>query len=466
MYSQHSGQAVPAEPPVPVEGPAAETQLPFDDAARGRHRDRRERFLAGIGGGVAVLPAAVVLYRSRDTEVRFRQNPDFHYLTGFDEPEAVAVLSPHDPAHRFTLFVRPRDPERERWEGPRAGVEGARERFGADAAYPLAQLDEHLRSLLEPAERIFYALGASAELDRKIVDLAAGFRRTRQRSGKGPTGVDDPGEILGEMRVIKDSHELDCIREAAVIAARGHREVMTAARPGGGEWEMEAVLEGTLRLLSATGPAFPSIVAAGANATILHYVRNDRRVGDGELVLVDAGAEWGMYCSDITRTFPASGRFSPAQRRIYDLVLQAEEAAIAAVAPGKPFSAIHEAVLDVFVPGMVRVGLLSGDPDELRDKGEYKRFYMHQTSHWLGLDVHDAGAYTRDDESVTLQPGMVLTIEPGIYIPADAEDVPVELRGIGIRIEDDVVVTQDGREILTRGVPVEPEEVERLVRGG
>jgi Xaa-Pro aminopeptidase len=466
MQLQQSGQSIEHEPPVPGGETPAEPRLPFDDAALRRHRERRDRFLARLGGGVAVLPAATTQYRSRDTEVRFRQNTDFFYLTGFQEPDAVAVFSPHEPARPFTLFVRPRDPDRELWEGARAGVEGACELYGADAAHPIAELETHLRSLLEPADRIHYEIGAHPGLDRTVIELLRGFRRSRQRSGTGPTGLADPGEILGELRLVKDAFELDCIRTAAAIAARGHREAMAAARPGAGEWEVEAVLEGTFRLTSATGPAFPSIVAAGASATVLHYVANDRRVREGDLVLIDAGAEWAMYCSDITRTFPASGRFTPVQRALYDLVLEAEEAAIRSVAPGAPFSGIHDAALDVIVPGLVRLGLLQGDPRKLREDGAYKRFFMHQTSHWLGLDVHDVGLYARGGESVTLQPGMVLTVEPGIYVPADADGVPPGLRDVGIRIEDVVVVTESGREVLTRGVPVEAEAVERVVEAG
>ncbi|HEX2204601.1 MAG TPA: aminopeptidase P N-terminal domain-containing protein [Longimicrobium sp.] len=428
-------------------------------------RARRERLLEQIGGGVAVFCASPILIKSRDTELRYRPTSELFYLTGFDEPGTVAVLTPHDPAHRLTLFVRPRDPEREVWDGPRAGVEGARERFGADAAYTDDQLETRLKELLEPADAVWYALGSHDEMDWRIIRLARSWRQTRPRSGKAPWDVRDPGQLLDRMRLVKDDAEIEQIRRACRLSAQGHAAAMRAARPGVGEWELEAKLDATFRAGGADcGVAFATIVGSAANATTLHYVSNTRRVEDGELVLVDAGAEAGYYCGDITRTFPVSGRFTPAQRAVYDVVLAAEEAAIAAVAPGAPFTAIHEAARRVLVEGMVSLGLLQGEVDELIANEAFRRFFMHQTSHYLGLDVHDVGPYKGPDgEPTILEPGMVLTIEPGLYIPAGAEDVPEELRGIGIRIEDDVLVTDDGREVLTRDVPVAAEEVEALV---
>jgi Xaa-Pro aminopeptidase len=449
----------------PAEARRVEPSLAPDDEALARHATRREHFLERLGKGVAILPAARTKYRSRDTEIRFRQDSDFFYLTGFDEPDAVAVLTPHDPERRFTMFVRPRDAEREVWDGVRAGVDGARSVFGADAAHTVQELEDLLRELLEPADAIHYALGSDPVLDSIITELVVTFRRTRQRAGRGPVSIVDPGEVLGEMRVVKEAAELDRLRLAARINVEGHLAAMRAARPGAGEWEMEAAMESTWRDLGAGGPAYPSIVASGPNATTLHYTTNDRRVLDGELVLIDAGCESGLYCSDITRTFPVSGRFSTPQRAVYELVLAAEEAAIATVRPGAPFSAIHTAALEVLVPGMLALGLLKGDADELIAGGDHKRFFMHQTSHWLGLDVHDVGLYAREGEPVTLREGMVLTVEPGIYVQNDAPDVPDEYRGIGVRIEDNVVVTADGREVLTRGVPVAVDEIEALLGG-
>ena len=430
----------------------------------GAHARRRERFLAEMGGGVAVLCSAPELIRSRDTEVLYRQDSDFFYLTGFGEP-GVAVLTPHDPGHRFTLFVRPRDPERETWNGPRAGVDGALGRFGADAAYPLAELDERLKALLEPADAIWYALGSSEEMDRRLTPWIREWRLRRARSGKGPTDVMDPAGILDPMRVVKEPEEIEAVRRACELSARAHLRAMRAARPGIGEWELANLVDSTFRAAGAdAGPAYPTIVGSGANATVLHYVLNAERADDGALVLIDAGAEWGMYCGDITRTFPANGRFTAPQRRVYDAVLRAEEQAIAMVRPGVTIGAIHEATRLLLARELVEMGVLRGGAETLAEGEEIKRFYMHQTSHWLGLDVHDAGDYrARGGDWLPLRPGMVFTIEPGLYIPAGAHDVPAEYRGIGVRIEDDVVVTEDGCEVLTRGVPVAPEEIEALV---
>jgi Xaa-Pro aminopeptidase len=468
MTSNHQPDQPDAmEAPLPRRPAALEPGLAPDADALDRHAGRRQRFLERIGAGVAVLPAARLQFKSRDTELRFRQDSDFFYLTGFLEPEAVAVLTPHDAERSFTLFVPPSDADREVWDGRREGVEGAIQKFRADAAYPIEQLGEHLRDLLEPADRIFYALGTDRELDRRLTELLVGFRRSRQRTGRGPVALADPGSVLGAMRLVKDEDELARMRRAAAITAAGHRAAMAAARPGIGEWELEAALESAWRFRGANGPAYPSIVASGPNATTLHYVSNDRRALDGELVLIDAGAEAGMYCGDITRTFPVSGRFSRAQRAVYELVLRAEEAALAAVRPDAPFSDIHQAALEVLVPGMIELGLLEGEPATLIEEGAYKRFYMHQTSHWLGLDVHDVGLYAEGGEATILRPGMVLTVEPGLYVGVAEDGAPAELRGIGVRIEDDVVVTEAGREILTRGVPVDPDEIETLVgRGG
>ena len=431
-------------------------------------RRRREAFLESIGSGVAVLAAAPELVKSRDTEVPYRQNSDFFYLTGFLEPGAVAVLTPHDPEHRFTLFVRPRDPDRETWTGVRAGVEGARERFGANAAYDAAELDAHLKTLLEPADAVWYGvLGDGGAMDARVLGLMAGFRVTRPRSGKGPWDLRDPGQLLDRMRLVKEPAELALMREAARLAARGHLAAMRAGRPGTGEWELQAVLEQTFRAHAPdSGTSFPTIVGSGVNATILHYVTNARRIEDGDLVLVDAGADVGFYCADITRVFPANGRFTEPQRAVYDVVQRALEAAIDAVRPGAPAVGVHEAARRVLVQGMIDLGLLQGEVDAIiQEEKPFKRFFMHNTSHWLGLDVHDAGPYREPGgEPVALQPGMVLTVEPGLYIP-DADDIPAHLRGIGIRLEDDVVVTEDGREILTRDVPIDPSEVERICRG-
>jgi Xaa-Pro aminopeptidase len=436
---------------------------PVDAALLGR---RRERLLEAVSGGVAVLAAAPELYRSRDTEIQYRQDSNLHYLTGLTEPDAVAVLTPLDEEHRFTLFVRERDPEREAWSGPRLGVDGARERLGATAAYPISELADHLPALMRAASRVHFPFGHPL-LERLVPEMVTRAREGRGRTGAGPVAIEDLETHLERMRMVKDEDEIARIRVAAAVAVSGHRALMAAARPGLGEWELQSVLEAEFRRQGAAGPAFPSIVGSGAGATVLHYVANDRRTEDGDLVLVDAGAEWGMYCSDITRTFPVSGRFTEPQRELYEIVLAAERAAIAAALPGAPFTALHDAALGELVPGLLRLGIMKGESAEaIIEAGEHRRFYLHQTSHWLGLDVHDIGLYQCDGKPVTLVPGMVLTVEPGLYIPADAEDVPEEYRGIGIRIEDDVLITEEGNEVLTAALATGVEEIEGMVGCG
>jgi Xaa-Pro aminopeptidase len=412
---------------------------------------------------VMVLPAAPELVRGRDGEVRYRPDPAVHYLTGFPEPDAVAVLTPHDAAHRLTLFVRPRDPEREAWDGPRCGPEGAREHYGADAAYPISELRERLTGLLEPADAVWYALGGP--LDALVLEVMKGFRRTRPRAGRGPDTLRDPAAVLDSMRRVKDAAEVELLRTAARATVAGHLAGMAATRPGAGEWEIEAAVDAAFRATGpSAAPAFQTIVGSGPNAAVLHYRANRRRVGEGEMVLLDAGAEIEMYCGDVTRTFPASGVFTSAQRQLYEVVLRAERAAIAAVRPGAEFGAIHTAACRELVDGLVDMGLLQGERDSLMEQGAYRRYFMHQTSHWLGLEVHDVGAYRETpEEPVVLEPGMVLTVEPGLYLAAGLEDVPNELRGCGVRIEDDVLVTPDGYELLTAALPSDAEAVEALV---
>lgn len=440
---------------------------------------RRDRFLELCGSGVAVLRAAPELTRPGGGEVPYRQHGNLFYLTGWPEPEAVAVLTPYDEEHRFTLFVRPRDADREVWTGPRIGVEGARERFGATAVYPITELAERLPELLRPASRVWYALGVDPATDRLLVDLMVQFRRTRPRTGYGPTAVEDPAPLLGRLRLVKEPAEIARLRRAAGIAVAAHRAAIAHVRPGAGEWELQALLEHGFRDAGAAGPAFPSIVAAGPGATVLHYTANNRRIAAGELLLLDAGAEWQGYCSDISRTVPVSGRFTEPQRALYEVVLSAQRAALRTVRPGATTTDLHDAAVREITTGLVRLGILRGAADDLIREEAYKPFFMHQTSHWLGLDVHDAGPYRepaalhpasvppRPDASpphpVRLEPGMVLTVEPGVYIAATAEAAPEPFRGVGIRIEDDVLVTADGHEVLTTGLPVDPQEVERLV---
>ncbi|HEX9109257.1 MAG TPA: aminopeptidase P N-terminal domain-containing protein [Longimicrobiales bacterium] len=436
------------------------------EAERQLYAERRARVLGALGEeGVLVVPAAPELLAGRDTELRYHPDPDLLYLTGYEEPQAVLVLAPGAEA-QYTLFVRPRDAERELWTGRRGGVEAARESFGADAAHSIGELDARLPALLAGRASIYAPLGARPDVDVLLRELLLRGRAARQRSGKGARALFDPGVLLDDMRLLKDEHEIALLREAARITVESFRECAAAIRPGAGEWEVQAVLESGFRRRGAQGPAFESIVAAGENATVLHYIANDRQMQPGELLLVDAGASWRGYAGDITRTFPVSGRFSAEQRAVYDAVLAAQAAGIQACRPGAPVEGVHRAAVRALVSALVEQGLLRGAVDELvEQEQEYKPYYPHKTSHWLGLDVHDVGDYARAGAPRPLQPGMVLTVEPGLYFPATAIGIPDALRAVGVRIEDDVLITADGAEVLTGALPVAAEEVEALLGG-
>ncbi len=455
----------------PVERSRGEEESRGGKAPHGGDRSpyeaRRQTFLDRMGAGVAIFPAAPTAIRSQDVEYRYRQDNDFYYLTGFPEPEAVCVLSPNHDKERFVLFVRPRDKDKETWTGKRFGVEGARERFGADAAYPIDRLDEVLPEHLLPAETVYYGLGRNEPLNAKILELVNRGRAQRQRSGQGPVSLIDPGETLHEMRLLKTPDELALMRKAVAASAAAHRAALLETRSGMYEFEIEALLEYHFRRHGAEGPAYPSIVASGANATILHYVANDQPMRDGDMLLIDAGAEYGCYCADVTRTFPVGREFSPAQRDVYDLVLSAQKAAIETIRPGVRFDDVHDRATSLLVEGLRDLGLLSGSTAQIIEKGDYRRFYMHRTSHWLGMDVHDVGKYRAEGESRVLEPGMVLTVEPGVYVgPSESDtDVPPAYRGIGVRIEDDVLVTDTGHDVLTAAIPKEVDDV-HAARGG
>jgi len=423
---------------------------------------RRKRFMAAIEDGVAVLPSAPVSVRSNDVEYIYRQDNDFYYLTGFAEPESVAVFAPGNPDGEFILFVRPRDREREIWTGRRAGVEGAVADFGADRAYQIDELDRVLPEILARVEKIYYPLGNNEPMNQRMVGWLRQCQAMRPRSGAGANSLLDPREILHEMRLFKEPEELEVMRRAIAISNLAHQRAMREARGGKGEWTVEAAIEYTFRSEGAAGPSYPSIVASGPNATILHYIHNDREMRRGELLLIDAGCEYDFYASDITRTFPIGARFSPVQRDLYQLVLDAQLKGIEIVRPGISIDDVHEAALKVLVEGMRSLKMLEGSADEILAKGTYRRFYMHRTSHWLGMDVHDVGNYRKGGKPRLLEPGMVLTCEPGIYIAPDDEEAPEEMRGIGIRIEDDVLVTPDGHEVLSAAVPKQISEIEAL----
>jgi Xaa-Pro aminopeptidase len=427
-------------------------------------RQRREAFKRRIKGGAAIFPAAPMAVRNNDVEHEYRQDTDFFYLTGFEEPNAVAVLAPDNPEQRFVLFVQPKDREREVWTGWRAGEEGAVRDFGADAAFTIDKLDEQLPRLVGKAEKLYYRFGDPA-FDERVAGWMRQFQRERQRTGMGPTCIVDPAEVLHEMRLIKDEEDLALLRRAVDISADGHMAALRGLRPTHYEYEIEATLRYVFRRHGSPRPGYPPIVASGPNATILHYTTNNRRIEEGDLLLIDAGTEYGYFTGDITRTYPASGTFTQEQAAVYQIVLDAQMEAIKAVRPGATFIEPHDRAVRVLTEGLARLGLLEGDPDKIIEEGGYKKFYMHRTSHWLGMDVHDAGPYKVADEWRRLEPGMVLTIEPGIYIAADLEDVEPRYRGIGVRIEDDVLVTASGNEVLSARVPKTIEEIEGLMLG-
>jgi Xaa-Pro aminopeptidase len=428
------------------------------------YADRRRRFLERLEpGSVALLLGAGLARRSNDTHFPFRQDSDFHYLTGFDHPNAAALLR-KDGGPPFTLFVEPRDPDAETWTGYRPGVEGAVADYGADEAHPIGELADKLPKLLETARRIHHVLGRDARVDAKLVELAE-LARMRSRAGiHAPEAIVDPRAITHEMRLRKDPDEMDVMRRAAEISREGHEAAARMAREGVYEYELAAVLDYSFRRRGGAGPAYETIVGGGANATVLHYVANDQPLRDGTLVLIDAGCELGGYASDVTRCYPVGGRFTGAAREVYEVVLAAQEAALEVARPGNTLDDVHEAALRALVEGMIAIGLLSGTRDDAIQGGAYKTFYMHRTSHWLGLDVHDAGSYAVDGKPRPLEPGMVFTVEPGLYVPARCEQAPAHLRGIGVRIEDDVLVTDDGHENLTAAIPKSVADVQAWMR--
>jgi Xaa-Pro aminopeptidase len=431
--------------------------------------ERRERALAALGSqSIAVLPAAPVYIRNNDVEHEYRPDSDLYYLTGFDEPESVLVLVPGHAEHRTVLFVRSRDPDREVWDGPRAGVEGAVARYGADAAFPIGELDERLTDYLAGRGRLYYALGVHRGFDDRVLAAIARARARARKGGRWPTEIVEPGTILHEMRLIKSADELAIMRTAAEITRDAFARAMDVARPGRHEYEVEGMLRAAFRARGAERAAYEPIVASGPNACVLHYRANNRRMDDGDLLLVDAGAEFGCYASDVTRTFPVNGRFSPAQRRVYQIVLDAQLAAIEAVGPGATLPAVHRRAVEVITAGLCALGVLAGELDQLIKDEAYKKYYMHGTSHWLGMDVHDVGVYYLDADPRPLAPGHVVTVEPGLYFAPGDTQLPAELRGIGVRIEDDVACTVDGRRVLTHDIPKQPDELEALLgaRGG
>lgn len=425
---------------------------------------RRKALMAQMEpNSIAIVPAAPERIRSRDTDYHYRQDSDFLYLSGFEEPESVLVLIPGREHGEFVLFVRERNREREIWDGYRAGPEGACSDFDADDAFPIDDIDDILPGLIEGKQRVYYAMGKDADFDKRVMGWVNSIR-AKVRSGATPPGEFlDLSHFLHDMRLFKSPAELRVMKEAGEISARAHVRAMKAAKAGVMEYQLEAEIIHEFQMSGARFPAYNSIVGGGKNGCILHYIENSAALKQGDLVLIDAGCELDYYAADITRTFPVSGKFSPEQKALYEICLNAQLAAIAVAKPGKHWNDPHETTVKVITQGLVDIGLLQGDVAELIESEAYKEFYMHRAGHWLGMDVHDVGDYKVGGEWRVLEPGMVMTVEPGIYVAPDNERVAKKWRGIGIRIEDDVVITKDGNEVLTASVPKTVAEIEALM---
>lgn len=424
--------------------------------------ERRQRLMKEITDGAIIIPAGHLANRNHDIDFEFRQLSPFWYLTGFGEPDAVAVLRPgHEKP--YVLFVLPRDPKMETWTGLRTGVDAAQEKFGADEAFPVPELEKELPKLLADYENVYYALGTDQKLDAFLTDQSNKRRRMSARGDKALKAIIDPMPVLDQLRLIKSPLEVECMQKAVEITAAGFDVAFKTARPGSYEFEVQAEMEIEFRRRGSERNGYPSIVASGENSCILHYISNRDQIDDGDLLLIDAGAEYDMYSADITRTWPVNGKFTPAQKDVYEVVLAANEAGIAIARPGNGVMDVHDASLKVLVEGLIELGALDGDVDELIKERKFLPYYMHGTSHWLGLDVHDSGVYRtggRTGPSIKLEPGMALTVEPGLYFGPFAEEAPERLKGIGIRTEDDVLITEDGNRNLTSAVPKTVSEIE------
>jgi Xaa-Pro aminopeptidase len=428
------------------------------------YAERRAAFARSLGAdAVAVIPSSRHAIRNADTEYEFRQNSDFYYLTGFKEPDAVLIVAPGRERERTIMFLRPRDRTAEIWNGKRAGLEGATGEYGMELAYPIDELATKLTDFLAGATTLYYGIGNDDRLDRTVLDAVKEARYRVRRGGKAPQSFLEPGTLLHEMRLRKTPHEIEIMRRAAAASLAGHEAGMRATRPGLWEYELQAIIECQYRLAGAQDTAYTSIVAGGTNATILHYNTNRERLQDGDLVLVDSGAEVDVYASDVTRTWPVNGKFSAEQRAIYDIVLRAQKAGIEQVRTGRAFDAYHDAAVRTITEGLVEIGLLKGSIDELIESNKFFEFYPHRTGHWIGLDVHDVGRYRdANDAYRKLEAGMVMTVEPGIYVQQDL-DVPERWKGIGVRIEDDVLCTAGDPDILTAAIPKEIDDIEAIV---
>lgn len=417
-----------------------------------------------IEGGIAIITTAHHQSRNGDVLFQFRPDSDFYYLTHFPEPEAVAVFIPGRKEGEFVLFCREKDPLKEQWDGRRAGIEGAIESYGADQAFPIHELNDRLPEFMDNQEKVYTMMGRYPQFDSEILTGIKAVRSKRRSGVQAPWEYVDLRHILHEMRLIKQKEEMSIMRAASKLAAAGHVRAMQYTEPGKFEYQVQAEMECEFRLGGSEYNAYPSIVAGGENACILHYIDNNCILNDGDLLLIDAGAEIDCYASDITRTFPVNGKYSAEQRALYDVILAAQLASIEAVKPNNTVIQYHDSAVEALTSGLVDIGLLSGNINDLIETGAYQKFYVHRTGHWLGMDVHDVGDYKIDDDWRLLEPGMVLTVEPGLYI-SPSDDVDEKWHNIGIRIEDDVHVTRNGNEVLSVDVPKDPDEIERLMAG-
>lgn len=434
--------------------------------SKAEYTRRRKQLMSMMEpNSIAIVPSAHEKVRSRDTDFRFRQDNDFLYLSGFLEPESVLVLIPGREHGEFVMFCREKDKEKEIWDGYRSGPEGACADFGADDAFPISDIDEILPGLLEGRERVYYAMGKDPKFDQHVMEWVNAIR-AKVRSGATPPGEFlDLDHFLHDMRLYKSAEEVRIMERAAQISAEAHKHAMEVCEPGMFEYQLESKIHHYCAMEGGREPAYTPIVGGGKNACILHYIENSEKLKSGDLVLIDAGCEYEYYASDITRTFPVNGKFTKEQRAIYDIVLRAQYAAIETIKAGNHWNEPHDASVKVITEGLLELGLLEGDLDTLLEEEAYKEFYMHRIGHWIGMDVHDVGDYKVGGEWRVMEPGMVMTVEPGIYVAADCESVAAKWRGIGVRIEDDVVVTKEGYKVLTDAVPKEADEIEALMAG-
>ena len=428
------------------------------------YKNRRNKLIRNLhSNSLVIIPNKNLSIRSNDVEYKFKPDSSFYYLTGFDEPSSICVLKKEKKSYTYILFVEPQNKEKEIWVGKNAGLEGAKRKYKAQKSFAISDFDKQIKSLIQESEYIYYPIGQNKKLESKITSTINQLKKSNRGGNKSPKGLCDSSSLINKMRLIKDNYEIKCMQEAANITKEAHILAMSCGKPKVFEYELEAAIEYIFKCRGSNGPAYPSIVGSGDNTTILHYIKNNKKIKKDDLILIDAGCEYNYYASDVTRTFPANKKFTKPQKEIYEIVLKAQLEAIKQAKPGKSFIDVHNKAVKIIVEGLKSLKLLKGSTEKLIKKGEYKKFYMHQTSHWLGLDVHDAGPYKDEKgKSIKLAPNMVMTIEPGIYISRDMKGVPKKYRGIGIRIEDDILITKNGNKVLSTGIPKTVEEIEIL----